>query len=117
MDLIVPFLIGWVIGIVILVVSMVLTSQAMGGVEFGTIGMVIGKAAALLLVVEAAELLLPIPWNWVLSIVLWWGGLMLLYGLDFWEARTLVFINFILTTLVNLGLILLFFPPKPPSSL
>ena len=42
---------------------------------------------------------------------------MLLYGLDFWEARTLVFINFILTTLVNLGLILLFFPPKPPSSL
>ena len=75
------------------------------------------QAAALLLVVEAAELLLPIPWNWVLSIVLWWGGLMLLYGLDFWEARTLVFINFILTTLVNLGLILLFFPPKPPSSL
>src|SRR5437660_73606 len=102
MDLIVPFLIGWLIGIVILVVSMVLTSQAMGGVEFGTIGMVIGKAAALLLVVEAAELLLPIPWNWVLSIVLWWGGLMLLYGLDFWEARTLVFITFILTTLVNL---------------
>src|SRR5437763_16166502 len=116
MDLIVPFLIGWVIGIVILVVSMVLTSQAMGGVEFGTIGMVIGKAAALLLVVEAAELLLPIPWNWVLSIVMCWGGLMLLYDHDLWEARTLVLINFILTTQVNIRMIKPYFPPKPPPS-
>ena len=117
MSVVLFFLISMAIGIVVLMLSMHLTSSAMGGVEFGALGAVIAKSALLLLLVDVATYLLPMPWDLVVTILLWWGGLMLLYGLDFWEARTLVFINFILTTLVNLGLILLFFPPKPPSSL
>jgi len=88
----------------------------MGGVEFGALGVVIAKSALLLLLVDLATFLLPMPWDFVLTIFLWWGGLMVLFRLDFWEARTLVFINFILNTLINLGLFMLFFPPRPPSS-
>jgi len=116
MTFILFLLIAWALGIFILMLSMYITSATMGGVDFGSLGMVIAKAAALMVVVVAVQLL-PMPWGFALPIIVWWAGLMLLYRLDFWEARTLVIVNWLLNVLVILGLEVLFFPPKPPSSL
>jgi hypothetical protein len=103
------FVISVVISIAILILSMILTSQSMGGVEFGSVGSVIAKSAVLIIAADLA-LLAPGWLGWVLSLVIWWAGLMLLFRLDFWECRTLVAINWILNLLVNLGLLAIFLP-------
>jgi hypothetical protein len=91
--MIVPFLILFAISIAILVGSMALTSSAMGGIDFGQVHTVLLKGAGLLLVVNGLELL---PYGIWLTLPVWWFGLMLLFGIDFWEARTLVVINWVL---------------------
>jgi hypothetical protein len=107
------FLISVVISIPILILSMILTSNSMGGVEFGSVGSVVAKGALLIIV---ADLVLLLPWGiigWALSLVVWWAGLMLLFRLDFWECRTLVAINWILNLLVRLGLVAIFVSTAP----
>src|SRR5438552_18654171 len=87
------------ISTVILIASMLLTSKFMGGVEFGTVGAVVAKGALLILLVDGITL---IPYGIWLALPVWWVGLMVLFGIDFWEARTLVFINWILNLLARL---------------
>ena len=40
-----------------------------------------------------------------LTLPVWWFGLMILFRIDFWEARTLVVINWVLNLLVRFLLI------------
>jgi hypothetical protein len=87
------FILTFAASIVILVVSMMLTSSALGGVEFGQVHVVIFKGAVLLLAVNGIGLL---PYGVWLSLPVWWLGLMVLFHIDFWEARTLVVINWVL---------------------
>jgi hypothetical protein len=88
-----PFLILFAISIVILVGSMALASSVMGGIDFGQVHVVVLKGIGLLLAVNGLTLL---PYGIWLTLPVWWFGLMLLFGIDFWEARTLVVINWVL---------------------
>lgn len=99
MEYLILFAILLPISTAILIVSMLLTSKFMGGVEFGTVGAVVAKGALLILLVDGITL---IPYGLWLSLPLWWVGLMVLFGLDFWEARTLVFINWALNAVAKL---------------
>src|SRR5438045_597827 len=87
------------ISTVILIVSMLLTSKFMGGVDFGTVGAVVAKGALLILLVNGITL---IPYGVWLALPLWWVGLMVLFGLDFREAFTLVVINWTLNVVARL---------------
>lgn len=78
------------ISTVILILSMVLSSALAGGIEFGEIHIVIPKALVLLLIVNLISLL---PLGGILALPVWVFGLMLLFKLDFWEARILIVIN------------------------
>jgi len=95
-------LIALIIGSGILIVSMMLTSNVLGGVEFGALSAVILKAMGLLVIVDLVAL---IPTAGIfLTIPIWWLGLMYLFQIDFWECRTLVAINWLLNVLVLAGL-------------
>ncbi len=92
------FAVTFAVSVLILVLSMMLTSSAMGGVDFGQAYVVVAKGAALLLVVNCLTLLPYGPW---LSLPVWWFGLMLLFHIDFWEARTLVVINWVFNLIAS----------------
>jgi hypothetical protein len=88
---------------------MILTSNTMGGVEFGSVGSAIAKGAVLITFADAASLI-PGLVGLALSLIVWWGGLMLLFRIDFWECRTLVAINWLLNVMVHLALVAMLGP-------
>ncbi len=98
--------VGFALGILILIISMVLTSTFMGGVEFGALHMVLLKAIPLIVLVNLVALL-PGAWGFFLPLPVWWVGLMIVFRLDFWEARTLVITNWVLNILAHLLLLTL----------
>lgn len=102
MDYVISFAILLAISVVILIISMFITSALGGGVDFGQVHVVLAKAIPLLIVVSLLEL---VPFGIVLSIPIWWIGLMVLFRLDFWEVRTLVFINWGLNALAHFALL------------
>ena len=102
MDLALLITLGFVFSVIILIISMVLTSSLMGGVDFGAVHIVVLKAIPLLI---AVNLLAAIPYGIYLAIPVWWIGLMILFRLDFWEVRTLVVVNWALNFIVRLILI------------
>ena len=102
MEYVVYFGLGIVVGTVILIVSMIIASALFGGIDFGSLHIVIAKSVPLLALVYAVCL---IPFlGWLLAIPIWWGGLMLIFHLDFWEVRTLVLVNWVLNTIARLAL-------------
>lgn len=101
------FLLALAIGIAILIVSMMITSNLMRGVEFGAVHIVIGKAAALLILVIAVSFIPPPLLGTILTLPVWWFGLMIAYRIDFWEARTLVVVNWLLNMIVRFSLVAL----------
>jgi|SRR5579875_1735396 phage FluMu protein Com len=88
------------ISTVILILSMFISSWLGGGIEFGEAHVVIPKAAVLLLVVNLIGLL---PLGGFLAAPVWLFGLMLLFRLELWEARLLVFVNWGLNFLVRMA--------------
>jgi hypothetical protein len=101
-EYIIAFAILLAISVVILIISMFITSALGGGVEFGEVHIVLAKAIPLLIVIALLEL---VPFGVFLAIPVWWFGLMLLFRLDFWEVRTLVFVNWGLNALVHYALL------------
>lgn len=93
MGYVVAFAVFLPISVAILIVSMILSSNFVGGIEFGSVQSVIAKSAVLLVVVNIVGLL---PFGILLSLPIWWGGLMVLFHIDFWECRVLVFVNWFL---------------------
>jgi hypothetical protein len=102
MEYVIPFAIFLAISVVILIISMFITSAIGGGVDFGQVHIVLAKAIPLLIVVNLLQL---VPFGIVLSIPIWWIGLMVLFRLDFWEVRTLVAINWGLNALAHFALL------------
>jgi hypothetical protein len=96
------FLIMLPISAVILIVSMVASSAIAGGIEFGEVHVVVPKAIALLVVVNLVSVL---PFGFFLALPIWIVGLMALFKLDFWEARILFAVNWVLNTVVRLFLL------------
>jgi hypothetical protein len=78
------------ISTVILIASMFISSWLGGGIEFGEAHVVIPKAIGLLLVVNTISLL---PLGGFIAAPIWLFGLMFLFGLDLWETRILMVVN------------------------
>lgn len=93
------------ISTVILIISMFISSYLAGGIDFGEVHTAIPKAIALLIVVNTVSLI-PFVGRFI-CIPIWIFGLMALFDLDFWESRFLVFINWVLNTLVQVFLLAL----------
>ena len=94
------------ISVVIMIVAMILSSALAGGIEFGELHDVIIKSIALLFVINLIYL---IPFvGGMLAFPFWLFGSMILFGLDVWEARFFIFINWLLNLAVKwflLGLV------------
>jgi hypothetical protein len=83
----------------ILILSMIISSSIAGGIEFGEVHVVIPKAIGLLLLVNIVQIIIPslfgVPgyYTRLIALPVWLFGLMLLFHLDLWEARFLIFVN------------------------
>ncbi len=95
------FAIFYVFYAVIWVVSLVLYNMVMGGFDFGALTHFALKSAALIAVVSAVVLL---PFGGWLALAVWWFGVVLLFGMEFWEAKVLVLMIWVLSVLVRIGL-------------
>ena len=93
------------ISTVILVISMFVASSLGGGIDFGAAHTAIIKAICLLVAVNVVGML---PFGIVLVFPIWLLGLMYLFGLDLWEARFLIFINWFLNTAAKFFLVVAF---------
>jgi hypothetical protein len=88
------FLISIPIKLVVLIVSMVLSSALGGGINFGDAKTAIIGAIFLIVIVNFVEM---IPgFGIYLTLLVWLVGFMTIFGLDPWEARFLLFINWLI---------------------
>jgi hypothetical protein len=102
---------GWAImmpvSLVILIASMFIASAIAGGIDFGDARWAIPKGLFLL----APICLINVIFSWrlglLLSIPFWIGGLMLLFGLDVWEAKFMILINVALATVAKILIFLI----------
>ncbi len=81
------------ISTVILIISMFISSWLGGGIDFGDARVVIPKAVGLLLLVNMIGML---PMGSYIAAPFWLFGLMFLFGLDLWETRILMVVNWAL---------------------
>ena len=86
---------------VIWVVSLVLYSLLVGGIDFGSLGIFSLKSAGLVAVVVVVMF---IPFGGWLALAVWWVGAVLVCGMEFWEAKVLVLIVWALSFLLRLAL-------------
>jgi hypothetical protein len=100
MDYALGFVILYVIVAVIFMVATIVYSFLIGPLDFGALWPFLAKAALLIGIVAAVLLL---PYGGWLALPIWWVGVMLIFGVDFWQARILVAIVWVLTFLVRLG--------------
>jgi hypothetical protein len=99
----VHFGIGVPISLVILVVSMFVSSALGGGIDFGEAKTAIIGGLFLVIIVNLVEL---IPGaGFYLTFPVWLIGFMAIFGLDPWEARFLLFINWVFNYIIGMFVI------------
>jgi hypothetical protein len=95
----VAWVVMMVVSLVILIASMFISSAIAGGIDFGDAFTAIPKAFFLVAPINVLYLL-PLEGigfiRFFLVLPIWVIGLMMLFGLDLWEARFLIFINWFL---------------------
>src|SRR5262249_44599151 len=84
-----------------------LSSMIAGGINFGEVHTAIPKAAILIIVVDLV-CLLPFPIGVILAFPIWLLGVKAAFDLDFWEARFLVAINWMLNFIFRWAMMALF---------
>lgn len=87
----IAFGLGTLVNLIFLIVSVYVVSFIGVGIELGDVRVAIPKALAIVMVATMVSFV-PIA-GWFLFIVVWCGGLVSLFGLDFWESRVLFLIN------------------------
>ncbi len=87
------------ISAVFFIVSVLVTSAVGGGLDLGPLKTAIPKAVLLLCIVDLVMLL---PGGLYLAMIPWIIGLMGLFGLDIWEAKIIIAVNWVLNYLFNL---------------
>jgi hypothetical protein len=70
--------------------------------DFGPLGMFAAKSTALVLIV--ALFITLVPFGGLLSLVVWWIGLMVIFKKDFWECKILVILIWGVSFLMNMGI-------------
>jgi hypothetical protein len=88
---------------IILVVSMLIASAIVGGIDFGPVLEAIPKAFLLLVVINSISLIPHV--GMILAFPVWLIGLIVLFRLDFFEAAMLVFVNGSLNTIIKVFLL------------
>jgi hypothetical protein len=78
------------LGLLTLLFSMIVASRLAGGIDFGTLGYILPRAALLLALVTAINLF---TCGVLLAGPVWFFGLMLLFDMDLRQTRTLTKIN------------------------
>ena len=101
----VPALSFFALTVLTLIISMIIASQLSGGMDFGPIQHVAPKAAGLLLAVNVVNFL---TCGILLAGLVWLFGLMILFQLEYREARMLARINWGMNLLWKLLLFLTF---------
>jgi hypothetical protein len=85
------------VGLVIFVASMFIGSAVAGGIDFGDAFTAIPKAIFLLAPINFIYAVVPIGMAaFFFALPFWIVGLILLYGLDVWEAKFIIVINWLL---------------------
>jgi hypothetical protein len=88
---------------IILVVSMLIASAIIGGIDFGPVLEAIPKGILLLVVINSISLIPHV--GMILAFPVWLIGLIVLFRLDFFEAGMLVFVNGSLNTIIKFFLL------------
>jgi hypothetical protein len=86
---------------VIWVVALTLYNMVIGGFEIGAVGPFAGKSAVLVAIVS---LILFLPFGQWIALGVWWIGIAVAFGVEFWEAKVLAVILWALTFVTFLGL-------------
>lgn len=102
-EFILVLIILYVINFGIWVAALFVYHTIVGGIEFGPLLEFALKSALLVLV--ATIVLVAIPLFGIPMLIVYWIGLVFLFGMEFWEAKFLVFIIWAL----NFGMGLLMF--------
>jgi hypothetical protein len=84
------------VSLVIFVASMFIGSAIAGGIDFGDAFVAIPKALFLLAPINFIYVVLPGMISFFVALPFWIAGLILLYGLDVWEAKFIIVINWLL---------------------
>ena len=84
------------VSLVIFVASMFIGSAIAGGIDFGDAFVAIPKALFLLAPINFIYVVLPGMISFFVALPFWIAGLILLYGLDVWEAKFIIIINWLL---------------------
>lgn len=103
MEPLILFAILYVLLSIIFGIATTLYVMLVGGVDFGTIWVFLAKAAILVGLVSFV-MLLPRGSGW-LALLVWWGGVMYLFEMDYWEARIMALFIWGLTIATRFGLI------------
>jgi hypothetical protein len=85
--------------LVILIISMMLSSKIVGGIDFGSVSTAIPKSIALLVLVNVLGNFPCV--GWLMTLPVWALGLMALFNLELWEARVLIGINWLMNVAVR----------------
>jgi hypothetical protein len=97
------FMIGVPASLVILVISMFLSSALGGGINFGDAKTAIIGAIFLVVIVNLVAMIPKI--GIYLTLLVWLVGFMTIFGLDPWEARFLLFINWVLNYAIGMAML------------
>jgi hypothetical protein len=90
------------LGILAIIVSLLLTSRFMGGLELGPLSSVIWKCALLLISTEICLAFVPGFPFFLFPIAVWWLGYYFFLGLDPKEARVAALITIVMLIPVNI---------------
>jgi hypothetical protein len=102
------FAILYVIVAVIFVIATIAYSSLIEPLDFGSLLPFVGKAAVLVGIVSGVLL---IPYGGWFALIVWWVGVMIVFRVDFWSARILVAIIWVLTFLVRLAVFVTLYSP------
>jgi hypothetical protein len=84
------------VGLVIFVASMFIGSAIAGGIDWGDALTAIPKAIYLLIPINFIYVVFPGMVAFLFALPFWIAGLILLFGLDVWEAKFIIVINWLL---------------------
>lgn len=97
------FFVSIPIKLVVLIISMYLSSALGGGINFGDAKTAIIGAIFLIVIVNLVELIPHV--GIYITLVVWLIGFMTIFSLDPWEARFLLFINWLLNYFIFMAFI------------
>jgi hypothetical protein len=89
----------------VLAICLSIANSIVGGIEFGSARVALTKAAILLLLISALEL---IPFGIGIALPVWWGSMMYLFRLDLRAMRPLVVVNLGCSLLIQFFMLLPF---------